>query len=192
MLSAQECCVVSLTSKSCLASDKRVVVGVILPSLALGELFCYHLMISVCPCRCIDGSKRALFQMRIGEKKKTYRHLLQIALLQNLLNGILCVLGAKLVLEHRLGRGRVDALAALLVGGEDLEDGNDLGQRSRLVAEPLVVVVLAVDEDEEVLFVAALVVDLELVGTAAHFEWIYGGSWFGMCLFLGFVGVVKS
>lgn len=100
-------------------------------------------------------------------------------------------MSAELVLEHRLGRGLVDALAALLVGGEDLEDGNDLGQRSRLVADPLVVVVLAVDEDEEVL-VVALVVDLGLGGTAAHFGWICVGSWFGMCVCVVVVVLVRG
>ena len=140
------------------APHDELAIGVVLPSLALGHLFAFPL------------AHVLIFQRYHKTKRnKTYRRLLQGTLLQNLLDGILWVGGAELVLERRLGRRLVAALGAVAVGGEDLEAGNDLGQRGGLVADPLAVVLLGVDEDEEVL-AGALVVDLGLGSTAAHFD----------------------
>jgi hypothetical protein len=58
----------------------------------------------------------------------------------------------------------------LLVRDEDLERGHNLGQRYGLVVQPLLVVLSAVQEDEEVL-ILALVVNLDLsCFSTSHFD----------------------
>lgn len=121
------------------------------------------------------------------KEKKTYLRLLQRPLLQNLLNHLVIHRRAKLALEDPLGGAVVGSLGTLPIHTETcqhlapqqrkeeqnipvrhkhLERRHHLRQRHRLVAEPLLVVGRAVEEDEEVV-VGALVVDLGLGGFSA-------------------------
>ena len=73
-----------------------------------------------------------------------------------------------------------DGIFGLLVGHKDLERGYDLGEGDRLVAEPLLVVFSTVEEDEEV-FVLALVVDLSLNRlSASHCDGCDWGTGLGL------------
>ena len=96
--------------------------------------------------------------------------LLQCALLQDLLDDLFVDVGAKLVLQRALGGAVKGTLGTVLAGYEDLERGYNLGQWDRLVVEPLLVVISAVEEDNEIV-ILALEVDLLLDSlTAGHDE----------------------
>lgn len=66
---------------------------------------------------------------------------------------------------------------SLLVGLEDLERSNDLGKRGRAVGSPLLVILLAVNVDDEVVR-GALEVDERLSNTAtSHVVRLYERDW---------------
>ena len=63
----------------------------------------------------------------------------------------------------------------LLVGDEDLEAVNDLGERDALVLLPVLNGLSALSEDNEVV-VVALVVDSDLGSVSAHVDVFWRGS----------------
>lgn len=67
------------------------------------------------------------------------------------------------------GRRGVSTAGGLLVCHEDLECGDEVSKRDRLVSLPLLVGLEVVDEDE-VVVVGALVVDLDLSSGALHLD----------------------
>jgi hypothetical protein len=72
----------------------------------------------------------------------------------------------------------------LLVGDEDLERADDLGERDGLVGLPVLCRLYIIDEDDEVL-VLALVVDLGLLSFASGHDCdmkygVRGSVWFGL------------
>jgi len=123
---------------------------------------------ALCYAASLVGDRRASGDVRITLALMGLG-LLDISLLNDLLHHILVVVGSELVFQGTVGRGVQDALGAMLVGHEYLPAADDLGEGDSLVALPLLDVLGAVDEDDEVILLA-LIVDFGLAGVSTRHD----------------------
>jgi len=89
-------------------------------------------------------------------------HHLRRALLEDLLDHLILILRVEVSRQSALGSGIIGSLSALLVGYEDAETGYEVCQRDALVAQPLLVKVGVVDENDEVLAVTLVTLEVNL------------------------------
>jgi len=92
---------------------------------------------------------------------------LQSSLLENLLDDLVLIGGAKLVLQCLLGCTVIGALGSVLMGNEDFEHAHEVSERDALVGLPFLGGGEVIDEDDEVL-ILALVVGLDLLCFSAR------------------------
>lgn len=91
---------------------------------------------------------------------------LDTALSEDLLHDLILVAGAELVLKLSLASGVEDTLLAVL-RDHNLPASDNLGHGDTAVGLPLLKLFLALDEDGELIAVAALVEDLSLRSVSA-------------------------